>query len=166
MVTSKLGGLAALLTVLAVGTHTAQAQQPYNSPTPVRTIVVHQAPEATPVPTTMDASGASGDGAAYVPMYPLTNSPLYPAPVPHVPYQMGGTAITNQAFAPHEFLYPHTYRAMYGPFYYKVNGHWVACPFGSKTYENWELMGTEVEVKYKSHISPLSRFVAPLHKRH
>ena len=172
MVTTTLRGFAATMAVLVAGLGVAHAQNGISYPgsTPVRTIVVHQAPapvspvaNATAANSAAASSGAAGN--AHVPMYPLTNAPLYPSPVPYVPHQVGGAAITNQAFAPQEYLYPHTYRAMYGPFYYKVKGRWVACPLGSKTHENWELLGTEVEVKYKSHISPLSRFVAPIHHR-
>lgn len=120
-----------------------------------------------------DASGAdeSGpkvkslvteNGTAVVPLYPQTNSPMYPCPQPYIPYQVGGTAITNQALAPHEMLYPHTYRAMYGPYYYKVRGGWFLSPFGVRSYETWRLQGTEVEVKYHSRISHRARFASPL----
>src|SRR5262245_24404815 len=49
--------------------------------------------------------------------YPYLNAPLYPSPQPNVPVQIGSSVYTNQAFAPHEMLYPHTYRAMYPPFF-------------------------------------------------
>jgi hypothetical protein len=58
--------------------------------------------------------------------------------------------ITNQAFAPHEMLYPHTYRATYPPFYHRVKGCWVLTPFGIRSHERWELQGTQVQVKYRS----------------
>ncbi len=41
--------------------------------------------------------------------YPQTGASLYPAPIPGIPHQVGGTAIMNQAFHPHEYLYPHRY---------------------------------------------------------
>ena len=95
------------------------------------------------------------------PGYPYLNAPLYTSPVQNVPYQVGGTLITNQAFAPHEMLYPHTYRAIYPPFYYQVKGHWMISPWGVWSRDTWKLQGTEVKVKYRSHIPLLSGFVAP-----
>ena len=81
--------------------------------------------------------------------YPNLHAPLYPTPKPNIPYQTGATIITNQALAPHEMLYPHSYRAMYPPFYYSV---WSLdhCP-----------KGTVVKVKYRSYISPLAKFIPP-----
>jgi hypothetical protein len=93
--------------------------------------------------------------------YPYLNASMYPCPIPNVPYQVGGTAITNQALHPHEMLYPHEYRAVYPPYYYKVNGHWLVTPWGVSSSDHWELQGTEVSVKYKSHISPFSSFKKP-----
>ncbi|MBL8819321.1 MAG: hypothetical protein JNL58_25035 [Planctomyces sp.] len=93
--------------------------------------------------------------------YPQTGAALYPAPVPGIPQQIGGTVIPNQAFHPHEMLYAHRYRAMYPPYYYKVNGGWVVTPFGVWSHEDWKLQGTMVDVKYKSHISPFSLFHGP-----
>ena len=91
-----------------------------------------------------------------------SSAALYPAPKPGIPQQVGGTAIVNQAFHPHEMLYPHRYKAMYGPYYYKVNGGWMVTPFGVWSKENWKLQGTTVDVKYKSHISPFSMFKKPV----
>lgn len=96
--------------------------------------------------------------------YPQLNAPLYPSPVPHVPQHIGGTYITNPALSPHEMLYPHQYKAMYGPYYYKVHGKWFLTPFGVRSHENWKLMGTEVSVKYRSHYKPFSLFTAPFSK--
>jgi len=93
--------------------------------------------------------------------YPRFAAPLYPAPVQHVPAQMGGAMITNQAFAPHEMLYPHEYHSMYGPFYYKVKGHWLWTPFGIESHDKWELLGTTVNVKYRPSYSLFSLFVPP-----
>ena len=56
--------------------------------------------------------------------------------------------ITNQAFAPQEMLYPHTYRAIYPPFYHRVKGGWVLTPLGVRSHEKWELQGTQVQVKF------------------
>lgn len=91
-----------------------------------------------------------------------TPASLYPAPHPGIPPQLGGTVINNPAFHPHEMLYPHRYKSMYGPYYYKVNGHWIATPFGVLSQENWKLKGTTVDVKYKSHISPFALFKRPV----
>ena len=91
-----------------------------------------------------------GTTQSVVPAYPYLNAPMYTSPVQHVPYQVGGTFYTNQAFAPHEMLYPHKYKAVYPPYYYKVKGHWAVLPTGVWSAEHWELMGTEVEVTYRS----------------
>ncbi len=96
--------------------------------------------------------------------YPQTGAALYPAPRPGIPQQMGGSAIMNQAFHPHEMLYAHRYRAMYPPYYYKVNGGWMVTPFGVWSKEDWRLQGTQVDVKYKSHISPFAHFAPPFHR--
>ena len=92
-------------------------------------------------------------GVSTGPGYPKMDAPLYTSPVQYVPEQMGGAYYTNQAFAPHEMLYPHKYKAMYGPFYYKVKGHYVITRSGVKVQERWYLQGTEVEVDYKDHFS-------------
>jgi len=88
--------------------------------------------------------------------------PLYPAPKPGIPQQVGGTAFVHQAFHPHEMLYAHRYKSMYGPYYYKVDGGWMLTPFGVWSKENWKLQGTTVDVKYKSHISPFALFHRPV----
>ena len=93
--------------------------------------------------------------------YPYLDAPLYPTPQPNIPHQTGGTFITNQAFAPHEMLYPHSYRAMYPPYSYKVQGDWLVTPLGVWSTEHWKLQGTQVSVKYKSRISLLSGFAPP-----
>ncbi|MCA9087348.1 MAG: hypothetical protein KDA90_01805 [Planctomycetaceae bacterium] len=90
--------------------------------------------------------------------YPQLSAPLYPAPVQNTPAYAGRTLITNQAFAPHEMLYPHDYHAMYGPFYYKVHGGWIWTPLGMRQHENWKLQGTEVKVKYRSQIPLLTGY--------
>ncbi len=94
-------------------------------------------------------------------VYPVLNAPLYPAPVQYVPAWSGGTIITNQALAPHEMLYPHTYHSMHGPFYYQVKGHWIVTPCGVRQHEKWKLQGTEVKVKYRSHVPILSGYHPP-----
>ena len=93
--------------------------------------------------------------------YPQMHAPLYPTPVPNVPAQIGGTVVTNPAFAPHEMLYPHEYKAMYPPFYHRVRGAWWWTPFGMESHDKWELQGTEVKVKYRSSFAPFSGFAPP-----
>lgn len=83
----------------------------------------------------------------YAGVYPPVHAPLYPCPKPNVPYEVGRTLITNPALAPHEMLYPHTYRALYPPYYYKNTCGLACIPFFPKP----KLRGTEVIVKYKSH---------------
>jgi hypothetical protein len=84
------------------------------------------------------------------PGYVQLGAPLYPSPRPNIPIWTGSTMITNQAFAPHEMLYPHTYRATFPPFYHRVKGCWILTPFGIRSHERWELQGTQVQVKYRS----------------
>lgn len=93
--------------------------------------------------------------------YPQLQAPLYPSPVQYTPAWNGGTIITNQALAPHEMLYPHSYHAMYGPYYYRVKGGWIWTPFGVRQHEQVTLEGTEVIVKYKSHYPLFSGFRPP-----
>lgn len=95
-------------------------------------------------------------------MYPQTGAALYPAPRPGIPQQVGGIAIENQAFHPHEMLHAHRYRAIYPPYYYKVNGGWMVTPFGVWSKEDWKLQGTQVDVKYHSSISPFTLFKPPV----
>ncbi len=119
--------------------------------------------------TSQEAGGNSAHAAPvayYAPMpqrYPQTHAPMYPCPVPNVPVQVGGTVYTNQAFAPHEMLYPHKYKSLYPPFYYRVRGSWLWTPFGMESHDKWELQGTEVKVNYRSSYAPFSGFVPPHH---
>jgi hypothetical protein len=104
-------------------------------------------------PMAIDANGAGSGGAAGPVQqegYVRLGAPLYPSPRPNIPIWVGSTMITNQALAPHEMLYPHTYRAIYPPFYHRVKGGWVLTPFGVRSHEKWELQGTMVQVKYRS----------------
>ncbi len=105
-----------------------------------------------------------GDSVTGSPMMgaPHTGAALYPAPIPGIPHQVGGVTIPTQALHPHEMLYPHRYKAMYPPYYYKVNGGWMVTPFGVWSHEDWKLQGTTVDVKYKSHISPFAKFAPPI----
>lgn len=119
-------------------------------------------PASAPSVAVMQTQSAPVQAQPYGQGYPQTGAALYPAPLPGIPQQVGGTAIVNPAFQPHEMLYPHQYKAMYGPYYYEVHGDWMVTPFGVWSQENWKLKGTEVDVKYKSHISPFSFFSAPV----
>lgn len=87
---------------------------------------------------------------------------LYPSPHGGIPPYVGQTMITNPAFDPHEMLYAHRYRGLYGPFYHKTCRHWILTPFGICKTEKRVLMGTEVRVNYKSHISPFALFWPPV----
>jgi hypothetical protein len=93
--------------------------------------------------------------------YPYLNAPLYPVPRPDIPWQTGGAVITNQAFYPHEMLYPHTYKAMFPPYYYDVHGCWKTLPWGVSQSECWRLRGTVVKVRYNSCFKICSGFVPP-----
>ncbi len=98
------------------------------------------------------------------PGYPYLNAPLYPTPQPNVPVQVGSTLVTNQAFYPQEMLYPHDYMAMYPPYYYRAKGWWMNTPWGPRSHEKWELLGTKVTVKYRSEIPFWTGFHAPHRK--
>lgn len=120
--------------------------------------VLAQGPQAQHV---QPASHHAGQQHAGYLQYPQLQAPMYPSPVQHTPAWNGGTVVTNQAFAPHEMLYPHTYRAMYAPYYYRVKGGWIWTPFGMRQHEQVKLEGTEVVVKYKSHYPLFSGFTKP-----
>lgn len=102
-------------------------------------------------PVPIDPNPAPPGMPEAVPGYVRLGAPLYPCPKPNIPIWTGSTLITNQAMAPHEMLYPHTYRAIYPPFYHRVKGGWILTPFGVRSRERWELQGTQVQVKYRSH---------------
>ena len=116
---------------------------------------------ASPVAVS-STTGAPVMAAPSMGQYPHTAAPMYPSPQPNIPYYVGGSAYTNQAFYPHEMLYEHKYKAMYPPYYYRTKGSWVTTPFGVWSHEDWQVKGTEVEVEYRSHISPLSLFASPI----
>lgn len=120
--------------------------------------------QETAPPPVPDAVGSAGP--VYAPQaaqvgYPQTGAALYPAPIPGIPHQVGGTVIMNPALQPHEMLYGHEYRALYPPYYYQVNGEWLVTPFGVWSQEHWKLKGTEVNVRYRTSISPFSFFTPP-----
>jgi hypothetical protein len=99
--------------------------------------------------------------------YATLSAPLYPCPQPFIPTEVGSTLITNQAFAPHEMLYPHCYCALYPPYYNKVRRSWVMTPLGIYKNERRVLTGTYVSVKYHGCIPPWTLFnppcITPLH---
>jgi hypothetical protein len=82
---------------------------------------------------------------------------MYPSPRPNVPIWAGSTMITSPALAPHEMLYPHSYRALYPPYYHRVKGGWIWTPFGIRSHERWELQGTQVQVNYRSQYPSIFR---------
>lgn len=111
-----------------------------------------QTPTQAPAPMGGDpALDHAGFGPQQQQGYVRVGAPMYPSPRPNIPIWAGSTVITNQALAPHEMLYPHTYRAIYPPFYHRVKGGWLLTPFGVRSHEKWELQGTMVQVKYRSH---------------
>lgn len=162
----------AILSMTVSFATTIQAQTPANSEGPAVQLTGGIQPSLLPpqiesVPTFPVANSVPQGQqmpAPAVGLYPQTNAPLYPSAQPNVPYQVGGTIITNQAFAPHEMLYPHDYRAMYGPFYYVVKGHWVVTPWGVRNNEQWELQGTQLDVKYRAR-APLFSGFHPIRRR-
>lgn len=103
-----------------------------------------------PMPINPDAYAVPPLPPGSQPGYVRLGAPLYPSPRPNIPIWTGGTMITSPALAPHEMLYPHTYRAIYPPFYHRVKGGWIWTPFGIRSHERWELQGTQVTVKYRS----------------
>lgn len=123
---------------------------------PSRNASFHRIPDPAitgvpPTPIDANLSVATPGVPVAEPGYVRLGAPLYPSPRPNIPIWAGSTVITNQALAPHEMLYPHTYRAMYPPFYHRVKGGWILTPVGVRSHEKWELQGTMVQVKYRSH---------------
>ena len=114
-------------------------------------------PAGTVVLSTIAPGGALG-------MTPRLDAPLYSSPRPNIPYQVGGTAITNQALAPHEMLYEHDYYAIYPPYYYKVRGGWFLTPRGVFSHDTLQLKGTEVRVKYRKKAPWHAKWVHPVVK--
>lgn len=117
---------------------------------------------ATPVAAPQPAAAMVGQPIVPQPGYYRLDAPLYPSPQTNIPLEVGSTMITNPAFAPHEMTYPHKYRGLYGPFYHRTSRWWVMTPLGIYKSERRVLTGTEVRVKYKSHISPFSFFFPPV----
>jgi hypothetical protein len=110
------------------------------------------------------SASSAAEAAVAVPNqagYVHLGAPMYPSPQPHVPIWTGATFIPTPALAPHEMLYPHTYRALYPPYYHRVKGHYYWTPFGMKSHEKWQLQGTMVQVKYRSHPPLFKGFHTP-----
>lgn len=146
-----------------VPVHPSNNWQTYQAPQPVQMVSQGQYWNASNAAVTGPVyNGYAQMSAQTGGMYPHTGAALYPAPRPGIPHQVGGIAIENPAFHPHEMLYAHRYTAMYPPYYYKVNGGWMVTPFGVWSHEDWKLQGTKVDVKYKSHISPFTHFKPPV----
>ena len=120
-----------------------------------------------PRPVAAPAAGVADEDRPFLHQegYVYLNAPLYPSPRQDIPIQVGGTMITNPAFAPHEYLYAHDYNALYGPFYHRARGGWVITPWGVRTNERWDLVGTQVKVKYRSKIPFFTGFSAPFNRR-
>lgn len=157
------------LLVSAACYSTAQAQTPRPFPTagakPMRVLRPTVRPVSRTTEEKADADAEAVEAGPPVVIgggYPQLSAPLYPSPVPTVPPHIGGTLITNPAFAPHETLYPHCYKAMYPPFYYKVKGGWIWTPWGIRSHDRWELKGTTVSVKYKTCYPWMRPFVPPV----
>lgn len=111
-----------------------------------------QDPSATGfvAPTPIDPKPVVPVAPVVEPGYVRLGASMYPTPRPNIPIWTGATMITNQALAPQEMLYPHTYRAIYPPYYHRVKGGWLLTPLGVRSHERWQLQGTMVEVKYRS----------------
>ena len=150
------------------GGNSAQVNQPGRFPGAARLARLFPLKRRTPArpvryaaPNSAGTPIPAGQAHRVPPGYPYLNAPLYTSPVQNVPYQVGGTLITNQAFAPHEMLYSHTYHAIYPPYYYQVKGAWMISPWGVWSRDTWRLQGTVVKVKYRSRIPLLAGFIAP-----
>lgn len=139
------------------GEEPEQVEEPMGTPVPARTAM-----------RAMDGMGTPGVVPAPAPVvagppgYVRVEGFLYPSPQPGIPLDVGTTMITNPALDPHEMLYAHRYRGLYGPFYHKTHRSWILTPFGIYKNEKRVLIGTEVRVNYKSHISPFSLFFPPV----
>jgi hypothetical protein len=118
-------------------------------------------PSMAPVPMSSPTMAPTYAGVPSQPGYVHLGAALYPSPRPNIPVETGATFITSQALAPHEMLYPHTYRSLHGPYYHRVTGTYFWTPFGMRTHEKWELQGTMVKVKYRSSQPFLKRMAAP-----
>jgi len=116
---------------------------------------------AQPVSAGQPTAELPAPAPAVQPGYVYLGASMYPSPQPNIPIWTGSTFIPTPALAPHEMLYPHTYRALYPPYYHRVKGCYAWTPFGMKSHEKWELQGTMVQVKYRSHYPLFHEFHPP-----
>lgn len=152
-----------LLTTLMMPTAWAQdIAPPGRLSVPAQSISVSHPATVAPMPI------GPQPGPAVAPVvqqgYVHLGAPLYPSPRTNIPPEVGVTIISSPALAPHEFLYPHTYRATFPPYYHRVKGAYIWTPFGMRSHEKWELQGTEVTVKYRSEYPALRPFHPPFAK--
>ena len=123
------------------------------------------APPVGPSITTYPGYASYADGMP--PVYPELDASLYPCPRPDIPAEVGGTVITNPAMYPHEMLYPHTYKTIYPPFYYKYKRQFGLYPCNLLYFRNPfvrkvpVIRGTEVTVEYRGYISPSALYFPP-----
>ena len=153
--------VAMTVVLLSAGLGSARAQNG-NGTTPAPATATPGRPGLPPTLAPGAAAAPAPAFAQIAPGYPYLNAPMYVCPRPDVPYQMGGTFITNQAFYPQEMMHPHEYKAMYPPFYYRAHGGWIVTPFGVRSHESWRLQGTVVKVKYRPRYSLFSAFHPPV----
>lgn len=151
-VCQALAGTVVLATLMMPSARAQEAR--YIGAQPVSDVQQAPMPVTPAVPVPQPVIGAQ-------PGYVHLGAPLYPSPKPTVPVWAGVTVIPTPALAPHEMLYPHTYRAMYPPYYHRVKGRYFWTPFGMRNHEDWELQGTMVEVKYRSNYSKANPFIPP-----
>jgi hypothetical protein len=132
-------------------------QAPWLRPVQMASLTVLLATLSMPAAWAQSAPAAVPSQGGYVHL----NAAMYPSPKPNVPAWTGVTMVTSPALAPHEMLYPHTYRALYPPYYHRVVGGYVWTPFGIRSHEKWELQGTMVQVKYRSSMPLFHHLPAP-----
>ena len=149
------------LAVVAVGSLWIAANESFAEYPPSPQAYYSYSPKLATYTSHMASRAAMAGGGPTAPQqkgYPYLGAPLYPCPRQNIPHQVGGAMITNRAFDPHEMLYAHEYRSLYPPYYYKVKGSWIWTPFGMESHDKWELMGTDVKVKYHAREGIFSSF--------
>ncbi|HET6422419.1 MAG TPA: hypothetical protein VFG20_01975 [Planctomycetaceae bacterium] len=148
-----------LTTLMMPSTWAQEIAPPGRLSVPAHSISASQPAMVAPMP--IGPQPAEAVAPVIQPGYVHLGAPLYPAPRTNIPPHVGMTIITSPALAPHEFLYPHTYRATFPPYYHRVKGGYIWTPFGMRSHEKWELQGTEVTVKYRSEFPVLKPFHPP-----
>ncbi len=145
---------------LAYDEPTAQPVTAFSPVVPQTAVFRHiteTAPQGGPMAINPEAYAVPPQAPMAQPGYVRLGAPLYPCPRPNIPIWTGATMITSPALAPHEMLYPHTYRSIHAPFYHRVKGGWFWTPTGIRSHERWELQGTQVTVKYRSQVPHWTR---------